>query len=339
MMNVRKIQKTGLSTLTISLPKDWANERGLKAGDVLSVKTLPDGTLSIDPTMEKKERQSRKTFIIDKSEPEGHLIRKLIGAYLAGHDIIEVKSIERIPLELKRTVKEFSRMVIGPEVIEETSDAIVLHDLSDPTELPQQKCVKRMHLIVDSMHSDAIIAFESKDSSLARDVMDRDSEVDRLYWMVTKQYNMMIEDRNLAERIGVDAYEGISYVLLARVLERIGDHAERIAKNTLTAISARKLTGKNEEIAGLSISSLKILKESMDAFFAWDIEAANMAIDKGNVLVQDCENLRPKIRASSGMEAVVKTTVLDSIMRTAMLAMDIAEIAINGAMRKREPEI
>jgi phosphate uptake regulator len=339
MMNVRKIQKTGLSTLTISLPKDWANERGLKAGDSVLVKTLPDGTLSIDPTMEKKERQSRKTFIIDKSEPEGHLIRKLIGAYLAGHDIIEVKSTERIPLELKRTVKEFSRMVIGPEVIEETSDAIVLHDLSDPTELPQQKCVKRMHLIVDSMHSDAIIAFESKDASLARDVIDRDSEVDRLYWMVTKQYNMMIEDRNLAERIGVDAYEGISYVLLARVLERIGDHAERIAKNTLTAISAKKLTGKNEEIAGISSSSLEVLKESMDAFFVWDIEAANMAIDRGNVLVQECENLRPKIRASSGMEAVVKTTVLDSIMRTAMLAMDIAEIAINGAMRKREPEI
>lgn len=338
MVNVRKIQKTGLSTLTISLPKDWANERGLKAGDSVSVKTLPDGTLSIDPTMERKERQSRKTFIIDKSEPADHLIRKLIGAYLAGHDIIEVKSIERIPLELKRTVKEFSRMVIGPEVIEETSDAIVLHDLSDPTELPQQKCVKRMHLIVDSMHSDAIIAFESKDTSLARDVIDRDSEVDRLYWMVTKQYNMMIEDRNLAERIGVDAYEGISYVLLARVLERIGDHAERIAKSTLTITSARKLTGKNEEIAGISSSSLKILKESMDAFFAWDIEAANMAIDRGNVLVQDCESLRTKIRASSGMEAVVRTTVLDSIMRTAMLAMDIAEIAINGAMRKRGPE-
>jgi phosphate uptake regulator len=338
MVNVRKIQKTGISTMTVSLPKEWVKDRGLKAGDAVLVNVLPDGTISIDPTIERKEKHSRKTIIIDKNEPEDHLVRKLIGAYLAGHDIIEVKSKERIPLELKRTVKDFSKMVIGPEVIEETSDAIVLHDLSDPTELPQQKCVKRMYLIINSMHSDAMIAFESKDATLAKDVMDRDSEVDRLYWMVAKQYNMILEDRNLAERMGIDAYEGISYVLLARVLERIGDHAERIAKNALTAIEAGKLASQDEEITDMSSSSLRVLKESMDAFFAWDIEAANMAIDQGSILVQNCERLRAKIRAPSGMEAVTKTTVLDSIMRTAMLAMDIAEIAINGAMRRQELE-
>jgi phosphate uptake regulator len=335
-MNIRRIQKTGTSTMTVSLPKDWINDHGLKAGDAVIIEVLPDGTLTLDPTVEKKEKKLAISILIDNSESEEHLGRKLIGAYLAGYGNIQVKSKsgERIPLELKRTVKEFSNMMIGPEVIEETSDAIVLHDLSDPTELPQRKCVKRMQLIVSSMHSDSMIAFETKDDTLARDVINRDSEVDRLYWMVVKQYDLILTDRKLAERIGIGPYEGLSLMLVARALERIGDHAEKIAKNTLSAIEVGKLTGQDMKIGDLSSSSLKVLEESMNAFFALDVEAANKAIDQGNILVQNCEQLRPKIRASSGMEVVTKTTVLDSIMRTTMLAMDIGEITINGAMRK-----
>ena len=325
--------------MTVSLPKYWINDHGLKAGDPVTIDVLPDGTLALDPTVQKTEKKLSTVVLVDKSEPEDHLSRKLIGAYLAGYGNIEIrsKSGERIPLELKRAVKDFSNMVIGPEVIEETSDAIVLHDLSDPTELPQRRCVKRMQLIVSSMHSDSMIAFDTKDETLARDVVNRDSEVDRLYWMVVKQYNLILTDRKLAERIGIGAYEGLSLMLVARALERIGDHAERIAKNALSAIEVNKLTRQDSKIGDLSSSSMKILGESMDAFFAWDIEMANKAIDQGSILVQNCEQLRPKIRASSGMEAVIKTTVLDSIMRTAMLAMDIGEITINGAIRKEVP--
>ena len=66
-------------------------------------------------------------------------------------------------MRCKHAIKDFSRLVIGPEVIEETANSIVLHDLSDPVELPQEKCVRRMHLIVNSMHSDAVEALASMD--------------------------------------------------------------------------------------------------------------------------------------------------------------------------------
>ncbi len=322
--------------MTVSLPKEWINGLGLKAGDPVSVEPLSDGRLVIDPSVEKKEKKRSTTIVIDRDESEDHLARKLIGAYLAGYSDIQIRSKpgERIPLELKRTVKEFSNMVIGPEVIEETSESIILHDLSDPTELPQRKCVKRMQLIVSSMHSDAIAAFEAGDETLARDVIFRDSEVDRLYWMVAKQYNMILTDSRLVERIGIEAYEGLSLMLVARALERIGDHAEKIAKNALSAVRRRKKSASEKEVAELSSSSLRILDGSMNAFFTSDIGGANNAIDRGNVLVQECEKLLSTMRTSSGAEAVTRTTVLDSIMRTVMLAIDIGETAINGAMRK-----
>ena len=70
---------------------------------------------------------------------------------------------------------------------------------------------------------------------MAHDIIDRDGDVDRLYWMAVKQYNLIIKDRKLGERIGVDIYEGMNLMLVARGIERIGDHAEKIAKNVMIA--------------------------------------------------------------------------------------------------------
>ena len=257
-LEIRRIQKTGASTMTISLPKDWIKSNSIKPGDSLAIRVMADGTISIDPKMDRAKTESRKVIWVEADESKEHLTRKLIGAYLAGYNIIEVRSKDRLDLELKHAVKEISRMVIGPEVIEETSNTIVMHDLSDPVELPQEKCVRRMHLIVGSMHKDAIMALRESDSALAKDVIDRDADVDRLYWMAVKQYNMILKDRKLSEKIGVDIFEGMNLMLVARGIERIGDHAEKIANNTIIAIDAKVKISNQDEIGKLSDSAISL---------------------------------------------------------------------------------
>ncbi len=330
---LRRIQKTGASTMTISLPKDWIRSNSIKQGDALAIRVLTDGTISIDPKMDRTKTESRKVIWVETDEAKEHLTRKLIGAYLAGYNIIEVRSKDRLDLELKHAVKEISRMVIGPEVIEETSNTVVLHDLSDPVELPQEKCVRRMHLIVSSMHKDAIMALKEADLSLAEDVIDRDADVDRLYWMAVKQYNMILKDRKLSEKIGVDIFEGMNLMLVARGIERIGDHAEKIASNTIIAINAKVEISNQDEIGKLSTSAISLLDKAMEAFFLKDINTANVIIDQGTELVQRGQDLNTNTRMPANIAAMVKTFVIDSINRTTMLAMDIAEIAINAAMR------
>ncbi|MEM2979355.1 MAG: phosphate uptake regulator PhoU, partial [Methanomassiliicoccales archaeon] len=225
-MNIRKIQKTGKSTMIVSLPSSWISEHRLKPGDPVTVQVMNDGTLRISPIHSDEDELIKKTIQVEK-EDEEHLIRKLIAAYIAGSNVIEIRSKDRLDLNLKRTVKEFSQMVIGPEVIEETSNSIVLHDLSDPMELPQQKCIRRMHLLAKSMHADAIKSLKDGDYDLAMDVIERDREIDRLYWMVVKQYNLILRDRYLADKMGIDVFDGMDYVVTARGIERIGDHAEK----------------------------------------------------------------------------------------------------------------
>ncbi|MEM0449141.1 MAG: phosphate uptake regulator PhoU [Methanomassiliicoccales archaeon] len=332
-LEIRRVQKTGASTMTVSLPKDWIESNSITPGTPVVVRPMPDGTISIDPRVQREKEETRKIIQVDDDETKEHLTRKLIGAYLAGYNIIEVRSKTRLDLELKHAVKEISRMVIGPEVIEETINTVILHDLSDPVELPQEKCVRRMHLIVMSMHKDAIIALMEEDSALAKDVIDRDADVDRLYWMAAKQYNMILKDRKLSEKIGVDIFEGMNLMLVARGIERIGDHAEKMANNAITLINSGMKLGNAEEIHRMSAQAMRILEMAMESYFRKDIKAANNIIDMGDKLVQECQDLSVSERLPANLCAVVRTSVIDSITRTTMYAMDIAEIAINGAMR------
>lgn len=333
-MESRKVQKTGTSTITVSLPKDWVSTNHIKAGDQVNLEIMPDGSLTIDPRERKKGEPQRKIVIIGKEETVEHLIRKLIGAYLAGFTIIEVRSKERMDLDTKHAVKEFTRLMIGPEVIEETANTIVLHDLSDPVELPQKKCVRRMHIIVDSMHRDAMTAYIEKDNELAEDVIDRDQDVDRLYWMTVKQFNLIQKDRSLAEKVGVNIFESMSLMLVARMMERIGDHAEKIAKNAIAQEEAKYTERDLKALSDISHEALEVLKKSVETFFLRDVPGANDIIDRAEELAHRAGALLPDRPAHNSKGAVTMTSVLDSVIRTIMYSTDIAELAINEGMRE-----
>ena len=333
-LEIRRIQKTGASTMTVSLPKDWVDSNGLKPGDPVSMIPLPDGTISVDPKTDRKKESARQVIWIDQEEPKEHVTRKIIGAYLAGYNIIEVRSKVRLDPETKHAIKDLSKLVIGPEVIEETASSIVMHDLSDPVELPQEKCVRRMHLIISSMHKDVMEAISPLDADLALDVIERDADVDRLYWMAVKQYNLIMTDRRLSEKIGVDIFSGMNLMLVARGIERIGDHAEKIAKNIILASEQDIKIEKVDDLRKISASALAVLDRSIESFFLKHIKNANAAIDAGEEVVHKCEALSAEARAKHTPSAIIYTSILDSVVRLTGYANDIAEIAINSAMRE-----
>jgi phosphate uptake regulator len=244
---------------------------GLKAGDQVSMSVQMDGTILLDTSMERRKETLRKEIWIDADESAEHLTRKLIGAYLVGYNVIEVRSKDRMEPEAKSAIREFSRLAIGPEVVEETATSVIMPDLSDPVELPQEKCVRRMHLIVRSMHADAIEALCEEDRGLAEDVIYRDTDVDRLYWMAVKQNNLIARDRKLGDRMGLDIFGSNDLMLVARGIERIGDHAVRIARNALISAEDEDKLPNAAEIRKLSAEAMKVLEKGMDALFRKDI--------------------------------------------------------------------
>jgi len=330
---VRRVQKTGASTLTVSLPKDWVVSSGLRPGDQVSMSVQLDGTIVLDTRTDRRKEVLKKEIWTDRKESSEHLTRKLIGAYLVGYNIIEVRSKERMEPEAKSAIREFSRLAIGPEIVEETANSMIMHDLSDPVELPQEKCVRRMHLIVRTMHTDAVEALRLEDRGLAEDVIDRDTDVDRLYWMAVKQNTLIARDRKLGDRMGLNIFESNDLMLVARGIERIGDHAVRIARNALISAEDEERLEAGEDMKKLSAEAMRVLERGMDALFRQDIGEANEVIDEGRNVVRSCEKLGASARTRDSREAIIINMVLDSIIRSTMYAVDIAEIAINGAMR------
>src|SRR6059058_1488276 len=308
-MEGRKLQLTGGSTYVVSLPKRWVLDAGLKAGDTVFLETEGDGAVSVRPRPAEKGPMRRRLFEEKGEERRDHLLRKLIGAYIGG----------------------FSHMVIGPEVIEESRNAVVIQDLSDTAKLSAEKCLRRMHLIVRAMHEDALEALRTHDEALARDVAQRDQDVDRLYWMVAKQYNVAhtagAPTPNAASKIELQNSR-----LIAKLLERIGDHAERIARTYPTFAQGRLEPKLIKEMDAARESAMAILDKAFTALLTADIDAANEAVDDLARHQKLIDGLSHHVATRKGEELLALAAIVDSLARSANYATDIAEIAIDHAV-------
>jgi phosphate uptake regulator len=325
----RKLQLAGGSTYVVSLPKRWVQTAGLKAGDTLFLQTETDGSVSVRHHAVEKPTVRRKIFQEKGEEQREHLLRKLIGAYISGFGLIEIRfAPDRGPF-VRKVAREFCRLVIGPEVIEENRNLLVIQDLSDASELSPEKSLRRMHLMVRAMLEDAIQALKNSDATLAHDVAQRDQDVDRLCWMVTKQY---FTAHTTVPKIpnGYPTAGIYGHRLVAKLLERIGDHAERIASTYPVLSTGKALDPKLvKDLEEATASAITILDKSFTALMAGDVDAANQTIDSRSHHQKLIDALSHRVATRKGEELLALGAVVDSLGRVASYASDIAEQAID----------
>ncbi len=330
MVETRKVQLTGGSTYIISLPKAWANEKDLKPGDTLTVTPRSDGTIVISSERDFEKKVNTKQLDLEGYDPNT-IIRSLIGTYMAGYTMVELTDKKGIKPDIRSAIMKFTRMVIGPEIIEESEIRIILKDLIDPSEFSQRKGLRRMYLMVKKMHEDAIQSFEEGDTILAKDVIERDNDVDRLYWMITKHYNMLLSNPRLIDNLEITRERSLGYMLVSRAMERIGDHAVRIAKNAMILSDGFK-EGLKQDIKKESELSMEILNCAAKSFFDEDLKKANESIDMREKLEKMNDKLMKTVKEERKVDVTPLSYTLESISRTGSYATDISEISINYIM-------
>jgi phosphate uptake regulator len=331
-MEGRKLQLAGGSTYLVSLPKRWVLTAGLKAGDTVFLETVRDGSVSIRPRTSDRVEVRRKIFNEREEESRDHLLRKLIGAYVSGFGLIEIRFPPASAQFTRRVAREFCRLVIGPEVIEESRNSLVIQDLSDASDLSIDKCLRRMQLTVRAMLEDAVTALRNSDQSLARDVELRGQDVNRLYWMVAKQYHLShtypmqsVPNGTLASVTG--------YLLIARHLERIGSHAMRIASNLATLTNGKSLDPKlAKELDEARVSVVALLDKAFSALVTRNVTLANEAIDARVAHEKLIDALAHRVATKRGEELLALASVVDSLGRAASYTSEIAEQGIDIAV-------
>ena len=328
-MEVRKVQMTGGSSFIITLPKEWIKATNIKKNDSLGLITQSDGSLIITPKTNAEKISKTKEFNVDKIDDSTYLFRLLVGAYIMGYSFILIKSKSRIDPFIRDCVIEFTQIAIGPEIIEENIKSITIKDLLNPVEMPFDKTIKRLYILVRTMHEDAISALENKNTSLALDIVSRDRDVDRLHWLIARQSNIILRDIRLSKQMEVKQEEASFYFLISRLLERVGDHAVKIANNVSDIIGQKIDENIIEKINKTSSISLDILKDSINAWLEKDIKMANKSIDSIKSLVKSCEEINDIALQTKGKSYISLSYIAESIRRTGEYSGDISEHVIN----------
>jgi Phosphate uptake regulator len=329
----RKVQVTGGTTLIVSLPKTWANKVNLKGGDQVSLVQQSDGSLCVRTRNVTEANLSKSIFIEGKDGDI--LVRELIGAYIAGYNSIELRA-EKILARQRDTVRNTVNMLIGPEIIEETSDKIMLQDVLNPAELSVRKSIKRMFMITSSMQENAITALREKDFDLAKDVQARDSEVDKLFLLVSKQFRMVMRDISLADRFDMSMEEHLDLRLCASPLERIGDHAAKMSA-MVEQIGYKPVPEKIiDDIAEMNRLSMKIVSDAIDALFKKNLDMAHATFAMKREATEKLQKIDESLLGMNSEVSMPLGIILDSIDRTCDYGCNIAEIAINSAVSDRQ---
>lgn len=337
MGNFRNIQRTGGNSFVVSLPKSWVEDLGLRPKDSVAVLVQPDSSLLIVPRRDiRSSAKSEATLDATQGLDRDSTLRHFISYYLAGYDMIRVVTGKSDP-GLRGFIREgIRRKLVGVEIIEESTGAILTQCLSGYVELPLKKALERMSIIAGGMLSDSVEGLGGG-REIAEEVIERDDEVDRFYHFLLRQLNIAVRDRSVIQEIGLSSSRDcLGYRLVVKSVERVADHAVSIATESENLQGLSQTTiGRIQEMAA---QSRKVFESSIVALLRLDGKVAEQAIAKSREVVQMETKISGETlgaRINSSQVASVKL-ILESVRRAAEYGSDIAEIAID--LTVKEPQ-
>lgn len=341
-VDLRKLQMTGGASYTVSLPKDWVKEQGLKVGDVVAVMPRSDSSLTLIPHEKMpagKSRGSEVTVAPEKDQDKEQILRTVLAQYLAGYDIIRIRFPATARPDLRTYLREGARkMFVGSEIIEESKDELIVQCLSSYGDLPAPKVISRMSLISKLMLRDAVDSLKRQDVAMADEIVRRDEEVDRFYLFIIRQLTMAVLNRSLILEIGLaDPRDCLVYRVVSKSLERIADHAATIARMSAN-IDGQLPPRLVDEISKASDLTINVLEDALKALAKSDGALANRSIAAAKSIEKEAEGVMDKLFS---FKLTPKTVVavrlaLESLKRISEYSEDMAEMGINLTARRTE---
>jgi phosphate uptake regulator len=320
----RKVQVTGGSTYTVSLPKDWAREQGVESGSTVRLYSRDDRLL----VSQDGEGGRRSVKIPTEGREPEDLARSVESAYIAGCEEVRVEGM--LDNEQRRGIRDAVTGLVGIEVHEEDESSIVARTMLDVGDLSPEQTLVQMKLTALSMHEDALDAVLEGDSEKGRRVARQDDDVDRLFGLICREFQRSLVNVDVPMNDGdLTKFE---YYTAARQLERIGDHAEKIAE-----VAERAASTPPDEVAerfdSLGERSRDLVERSVDGVL--DVEDADLGsiIVDSEAFVEDAEQLDRELYEREAEDGYLLGAVLDSLVRTSEYGVNVAEAGLQVEMR------
>ncbi|GGN97445.1 MULTISPECIES: phosphate signaling complex PhoU family protein [Haloarcula] len=333
-METRKVQLSGGTTYTVSLPKTWANEHGIESGSVLTLHPNGDGSLLVEASRDRSATE-RSTTVDVATDSENALRQRIRALHAVGFDSVTLLDTSGHGKARRALVEETVAELSGFELLEAGDTRIRLTNLIDAQNVDVRKSALRLRLVMLSMHRDAVDSVIDADESLARRVVDRDGEADKLFAMVTRHFRRALTDLHEVEKLDHGRDELFEYYYASRQFERVADHAVKMAKFVIDPEAAVPAAFA-DRLSTLAASSRQVVDDAADVILAdAGIDAAHSALAERDRLADGLTELDRELYSHDDpAEAYVVGLLLDSIRRTAEYGMNIAGVAIQQTVRE-----
>ncbi|ADM28150.1 phosphate uptake regulator, PhoU [Ignisphaera aggregans DSM 17230] len=224
---VYRLQSIG-GSIYVALPKEWIRRFGLDKGSLVEISIDPDGALRIAP-LDVKSKESRKILriSIEVSNPSA-VIPVVLSHYLYGFDVIELKFPSSISTEVRKSIENIRRLLLGLEVVEEGGGSMVLQIFSsDETSI--ENLIRSMGRLARTMYYDVLRGLSRGSIEDLRVVELKENDLDRLYFYTVRTIRRnVMSSPTLTTSKQILRY--IDLRIAAKIIEEIGDHAEKAAR-------------------------------------------------------------------------------------------------------------
>lgn len=329
----RKIQLTGKSTFTISLPREWITKLNIRQGDELSILEQNDGTLLLSKDTLTSTTEKEVVIEIDSISETSLLEKIIISKYLAGFSKITLTSKGDIPPKTSKAISSTVSNLIGSEIISEGFREVEIRDLAIHGEFPIDKALRRGHLIARNMQIVAIESFINSDKESAKDIFERENSVDRLYFLIRREIASALENPTVLKEMGMKPQEVLYIYPVAKSLEKIADHCESIAQSCLD-LQEKSIAdeGTKKYLTDYSNKAVEIHTQAIQSFLGNKMKLAFKAIKIFEDLHESIEQKKLKRQRSNDFDVEIQIQLVErNLDRICGYGLDIAEMAIDRA--------
>jgi len=332
-MEPRKVQKVGYSTLSVSLPMNWAKKAGVKKGDLIFISEESDSTLRLTTDQGKAEDNTVYLVNVDKCDNTKVLARVIVGNYVLGRNVIRVESDRRLMREQIQSIREVTQRLLGIGIIEESDRHLLLQCSINPKNFPLETVVRRLFVITSIMFKEILDSLIDGDMELAKDAITREYEADTIYWLLARLLASAQQSRVISESIGIsDPMDIVQHSIIAWYLEMIGDRVNNIAESIIGLHEIRQESDDDliERLIQIGMIAFTMFDKAVKSVFDKDISVASDAVDLYETVASEESRLLKRFQNGSSPDVAVSVSEIAWDLKIiAEHSSAIAEIAID----------
>jgi len=307
----------------VTIPKWWVVRNKLEKGAILSFTERKDGKILAEPYGGEQERKISMVALT----PSPLLQREIEEKYLLGHDIFEIVSQQAINSNSREAVRKIARSLVGLEIVEEDAKKIVIQCLIEPSLLFPDRILRRLHLITLGMQKDAVASFVRGDSKASHAVVERDEDVDRLYFLLVRVVRAALTDPAIGEKLGATPIDCLDYRILASFVEKFADYATDIARSTWPRAGGKEIDGTIRSIDKAGEILNRMHKDAVESVFTRNLALAQ-GVTKLNEEVAASTRAAERGLVNARPETIDRlATVVSALKGMAGINVDIADLA------------